>query len=134
MNDQSTKTSVREVKRHPLAIAWDEWLASGEGQKSADFYSLKAISVNGGTYLENRLHRAFDAGAAARPGVSDADKEHTETALALFRQLVTGKNALRELEAFACNEAEHDHDIPCECFWEQCEAWAKADIERLGQQ
>lgn len=46
-----------------------------------------------------------------------------EGGLDLFRQLVRGKNALRQLDVFACNDGEHD--AGCECFWEQCEAWAK---------
>jgi hypothetical protein len=53
--------------------------------------------------------------------VADSD----ETGLNLLRQLVGGKNALRQLDVFQCNQGEHDPD--CECFWEQCEAWAKAD-------
>lgn len=46
--------------------------------------------------------------------------------LNLFRQLVSGKNPLRSLGVFSCNQAEHE-DVDCKCFWEQCEAWAKQD-------
>lgn len=45
----------------------------------------------------------------------------------LLLQLVGGKNALRQLNVFWCNDGEHAAD--CKCFWEQCEAWAKADAE-----
>lgn len=55
----------------------------------------------------------------------DSHRARVEAGLSLFRQLVSGHNALRMLDVFACNQAEHGPD--CECFWEQCEAWAKAD-------
>lgn len=48
------------IAKHPLAIAWDEWLASVQGQGCVNFGNLTA-----GYYLENRLHAAFNAGAAA---------------------------------------------------------------------
>jgi hypothetical protein len=50
------------MNRHPLAIAWDEWLASTEGQEACNPSTLARYT---NTYLENRLHRAFDAGAKA---------------------------------------------------------------------
>ena len=43
----------------------------------------------------------------------------------LLRQLVSRQNALRQLDVFPCNEEAHELD--CECFWEQCEAWAIQD-------
>lgn len=49
-----------------------------------------------------------------------------EAGLALLRELVAAKNALREFDVFSCNSKEHT-DEGCKCFWEQCEAWAKAD-------
>lgn len=52
-----------EVKRHPLAVAWDEWLTSEEGRSAAQWESLpKNGTAN--RYLENRLSRAFNAGAS----------------------------------------------------------------------
>lgn len=54
--------------------------------------------------------------------------KHAEVGLSLFRQLVRGKNSLRTLEMFPCNQAEHE-DVDCKCFWEQCEAWASRDKE-----
>lgn len=51
---------------------------------------------------------------------------------ALLRELVGGNNALRHLDVFACNRGEHDEG--CECFWEQCEAWAKADKDANASQ
>lgn len=56
---------------------------------------------------------------------AQAAQRLAETGLVLFRQLVSGSNALRDLDVFSCNFAEHNDG--CECFWEQCEAWAKAD-------
>lgn len=50
-----------EIARHPLAIAWDEWLASGEGEECVEL----PLPTNTYHYLVNRLHRAFDAGATA---------------------------------------------------------------------
>ena len=50
--------------------------------------------------------------------------QHIHKGLNLFRQLCE-PNRLRDLDVFQCNCAEHDLD--CECFWEQCEAWAKVD-------
>lgn len=55
--------SGNEVKRHPLAIAWDEWLATDEGQSCANIYTVSRVNPQ---YLENRLHRAFDAGVKAQ--------------------------------------------------------------------
>lgn len=54
--------SKTDIKRHPLAIAWDEWLASDEGQHCR---APNAALARESPYLENRLHRAFDAGAKA---------------------------------------------------------------------
>lgn len=51
--------------------------------------------------------------------------ESNNVGLNLLRQLVSGNNALRDLDVFACNGGEHE--AGCECFWEQCEAWALAD-------
>lgn len=62
---------MSEIKKHPLAIAWDEWLASPEGQKCATPDYLAPI-VNARPYLENRLHAAFMAGARS---FSEADKK-----------------------------------------------------------
>lgn len=52
---------AESTKKHPLAIAWDEWLASDEGQAARDANTLP----HGSIYLENRLYRAFMAGAKA---------------------------------------------------------------------
>lgn len=49
----------KEIKRCHLAIAWDEWLASEEGQQCTD-------DTAQGMYLVDRLHSAFDAGAKAQ--------------------------------------------------------------------
>lgn len=54
--------------------------------------------------------------------------DHNETGLNLFRQLVRGKNALRQLNVFWCNDGEHVDD--CKCFWEQCEKWAAEDAAK----
>jgi hypothetical protein len=54
-----------------------------------------------------------------------ATGHHEQLGLNLFRQLVCHGNALIQLVVFSCNVAYHNDD--CKCFWEQCEAWAKAD-------
>lgn len=60
-----------------------------------------------------------------------ANRDTAEAGLSLLRQLVGGsENSLRHLDVFQCNEAEHSGR--CECFWEQCEAWAKADTLALA--
>lgn len=53
------------------------------------------------------------------------DAANDAVGLNLLRQLVSGGNALRQLNVFWCNYAEHD--AGCKCFWEQCEVWAKQD-------
>lgn len=50
------------IKRHPLAVAWDDWIASDEGQHCR---APNAALARESPYLENRLHRAFDAGVKA---------------------------------------------------------------------
>lgn len=57
-------------QKHPTAIAWEKWLASDEGQQCRTVSTL-AHRTNS-TYLENRLWRAFTAGANSSP--SDAEQ------------------------------------------------------------
>ena len=45
-----------KFKKHPLSIAWEKWINSSEGR---DCMMPGAVGV----YLENRLLRAFMAGA-----------------------------------------------------------------------
>ena len=54
----------KEIRRHPLAVAWEKWLASEEGQECRE-----VSTVHANHYLENRLHRAFDAGVKAQEKV-----------------------------------------------------------------
>lgn len=49
----------QSFRRHPLSIAWDEWMESDEGK---DCHAGSASGV----YLYNRLNRAFMAGAKAQ--------------------------------------------------------------------
>jgi len=49
--------------KHPLAIAWDAWRASDEGQHCLSVTILKDPTYQ--QYLENRLWRAFQAGCEA---------------------------------------------------------------------
>lgn len=56
---------AKAVRRHPLAVGWDYWLASDEGQKAANINTLLA-SREAGLYLANRLRTAFLEGAKAR--------------------------------------------------------------------
>jgi hypothetical protein len=71
----------------------------------------------------NRLLLSCEASKAVQP-----ETGLNEIGLSLFRQLVRGKNSLRILDVFPCNQAEHNED--CECFWEQCERWADSEERR----
>lgn len=51
-----------EIK-HPLAIAWDKWLASRDGQHCAD---AKTLPRDTDEYIKNRLWNAFMAGAKSQ--------------------------------------------------------------------
>lgn len=55
---------MAEYKRHPLAIAWDYWLASDEGKDAAQPNLQRGEESR--QYLENRLYRAFLAGSIVR--------------------------------------------------------------------
>lgn len=57
-----------EIKKHPLAVAWDGWIASDEGKRCSDGAGFLQASV-ADVYLENRLQRAFMAGAKVSEGV-----------------------------------------------------------------
>lgn len=48
-------------QKHPIAIAWEKWLASTQGQNAREVATLPRNS----NYLENRLWSAFMAGAEA---------------------------------------------------------------------
>lgn len=50
------------MKKHPLAIAWDEWKAANPKSFAAKTLGTKAPDV----YLENRIAAAFSAGAVAQ--------------------------------------------------------------------
>ena len=49
----------KKFKKHPSAIALDEWIESEEGQTCSE-------GTTYGDYLRNRLYRAFMAGWNAR--------------------------------------------------------------------
>lgn len=49
------------VKKHPDAVAWDEWIDSEEGKKCRDATTLGSSAYHN-QYLQNRLWRAFMAG------------------------------------------------------------------------
>lgn len=53
-----------QVERHPLAVAWDKWLASDEGRKASMPETL-GTTLSARQHLENRLQCAFMAGANA---------------------------------------------------------------------
>jgi aspartyl-tRNA synthetase len=74
--------------------------------------------------MENETAETVKQGAPTKGGIPVRDV----IGLDLLRQLVSGQNALREMDVFACNA--EGHDLRCECFWEQCEAWAKADAQK----
>ncbi len=54
------------MKKHPLAIAWDEWAESNPDSFVAGTLGTKAPNV----YLKNRIHAAFNAGTAAQRHIS----------------------------------------------------------------
>ena len=56
--------------RSPIAKARDEWKATAEFKSAADPLSLGATAALK-PYLENRLERAFLAGAQAQLNISD---------------------------------------------------------------
>lgn len=63
VKEQTTaETETGTIPRHPLAIAWDAWLATKEGKEAR---AANTLPHNTNHYLENRLKRAFDAGAKA---------------------------------------------------------------------
>jgi hypothetical protein len=62
------------MKKHPLATAWDKWLVSDTGKTAADPGVLVCKAER--QYLENRLHRAFMAGAEAQEKI---DKKNCKT-------------------------------------------------------
>lgn len=53
---------------------WNQWLASKEGQRCADYRTLEGLD-GAAKYLENRLWRAFMAGARAESSPLPASKE-----------------------------------------------------------
>lgn len=50
--------SENEVERHPLAIAWDEWMLSEEGMKATNPSTL-GPPERSSIYLINRLHQGI---------------------------------------------------------------------------
>lgn len=62
------------VAKHPVAVAWYEWLAPDEGKACMGDSILHGPSY--GHYLQNRLWRAFMAGTrAALTGGAAANEE-----------------------------------------------------------
>lgn len=51
---------ISTIKKHPDAIAWDEYLNSPAGQGAVNPRTLGITSPE--VYLTNRLHSAFVAG------------------------------------------------------------------------
>lgn len=58
---------IEELKRHPKAIAFDEWLRTPEGITCT-------CGRTDGEYLQNRLWYAFMAGYSARETSSEVPK------------------------------------------------------------
>lgn len=93
-------SEYRPIVRHPLAIAWDEWLASDEGKKASDPSTLTR-TLSARSYLENRLQRSFNAGASAAQSTLakavldkiesaiDSDGDYRDDPLAMVRDLFT---------------------------------------------
>jgi len=53
----------RPLKKHPAALAWDEYISSEGGKSASDSASLGTENPN--YYLQNRLWGAFQAGFSA---------------------------------------------------------------------
>lgn len=87
----------------------------------------QAIHLAGDEWKHNFNDSIWCRRTTATPRLSPASAAPVvdNVGLNLLRQLVGGKNALRQLNVFWCNHAEHD--AGCKCFWEQCEAWAQRD-------
>jgi hypothetical protein len=86
------------IQRHPAAVAWDEWLASDEGQRcraAADFTPAGYWQD-----WENRLARAFQAGYdAALPPYQrrTAKGSGRESRLVAMREMKAAGKSLSEI-------------------------------------
>lgn len=114
-----------EMKRHPLAIAWDEWLASEEGQQASNVDTLARYTDR---YLENRLHRAFDAGAKAAT-LSPSDFEQL---IGLRKQASLFDEIVRDLEmrtCYGCNNRIGWNETPTKYGdWTKCPSCRNARV------
>lgn len=101
-------------KPHPLAVAWDEWLSSDEGQIARDASTLPRNA----NYLENRLHRAFTAGAKT------ADFERLAALRVLFDRVV---DDLETRICYGCNNRIGWNESPTRYGdWTQCSSCRNA--------
>lgn len=57
---------ISTIKKHPDAIAWEEYLKSPEGQTATNPRTLGVTSPE--VYLTNRLHTAWQAGVKYAEG------------------------------------------------------------------
>jgi len=64
-----------KIRKHPAATALESWLNSAEGKSATQPTTLNAPEMMR-HYLENRLHRAFNAGWRA------AEKHKSKTVAA----------------------------------------------------
>lgn len=71
------------MDRHPMAIAWDKWIASEEGVGCA------ADSVSAQD-PENLLWRAFQAGSAAKEALKEQAEPKSELLDAILRTITDG--------------------------------------------
>ncbi len=62
---------MADFQRHPLSIAWDEWIESEKGRMGLSATILKDDGQV--QYLRNRLQLAFLAGAAAQEQIDTED-------------------------------------------------------------
>lgn len=80
-------------QKHPLAIAWDKWLASDEGQQCR---TANTLAHNTNHYLENRLWRAFTAGANSSPPDATQLAELRRAAWMALNCLITSRKGFSE--------------------------------------
>ena len=88
------------MNRHPLALAWDRWCE--DNPKSLDVTTLRAPSSQR-QYLENRLNRAFNDGAAAQKNMEYAPSTPTNTGSP--KLIALADRAIAQLETMSLHQA-----------------------------
>lgn len=134
----SRVASQEEIAQQHGLTEWLESQATASSASDAPLHDIAVESSSSNDYLrggctDSECRLCHLASYARKPGMRHAGIPSASigpvssdaVGLNLFRQLISGSNALRDLDVFRCNDVEHDDG--CKCFWEQCEAWAIAD-------